>query len=755
MYDLHKLGWHSFQQLCHTIGGKVLGQTLESLADSNDGGRDGAFKGTWNPDGREDLEGSFVIQCKFTAKADGHLTPSGLAEEVEKAKALVQQGICDSYILMTNASITGTSNRKIRKMLEDVGVKHVRIFGASWLTRQIVENKRLRMLVPRVYGLGDLSEILDERAYAQAQAVLETMREDIAKVVITEAYNRAAEALNQNGFVLLIGEPAAGKTTIASLLAMVAVDNWDARTLVLDDPGQLIEHWNPHEPSQFFWIDDAFGVTQYEEALVYGWNRVLPRIQVMLDKGAKIVLTSRDYIYRRARNTLKDGAFPLLNESQVVIDVHELSSAERQQILYNHLKLGRQPVCFRSAIRPFLEDIAAHERFIPETARRLSDPLFTKSLNFKAYAIDTFVEEREQILRDIIRGLDADNRAALALIFMRQGRFESPIDLEPFEEEALRRLGSNLAGCSSALESMEGSLVQFSNLGDRSYWQFRHPTIGDAYAAILAENRDHLGIFVSGSDPEKLINQVTCGDVGIENATLIPKPLFSVVIDRLGKMTESTRYKSSGLARFEAKRRLLHFLASRCSVDFLQLYLQQHPELLDEVAQPGLMLDAVPEVPVAQRLHHLGILPDEYRQRFVETVISYAVDGDDGSALTDGSIKGFFTREEWLQFMTQVRTDLLPNLDRVRDNWEWNWDSDVAPDDWMYPLQHLLDGLSIEFNDDEDVVNLIDDQKSRIDSWIVNHHEDDDEREERLIGRVDIPIIQQGVRSIFDDIDAE
>ena len=152
MFDLHKLGWHSFQQLCHTIGGEILGQTLESFADSNDGGRDGAFKGKWNPDGHEDLEGYFVIQCKFTGQADGRLTPSTLLEEVDKAKALVQQGICDSYILMTNATISGTSHQRIVKMFENAGAKHVRIFEATWLTRQILENKRLRMLVPRVYG---------------------------------------------------------------------------------------------------------------------------------------------------------------------------------------------------------------------------------------------------------------------------------------------------------------------------------------------------------------------------------------------------------------------------------------------------------------------------------------------------------------------------------------------------------------------------------------------------------------------------
>lgn len=47
------------------------------------------------------------------------------------------------------------------------------------------------MLVPRVYGLGDLSQILDKRAYTQARAILESLREDLAKVVVTDAYRRA------------------------------------------------------------------------------------------------------------------------------------------------------------------------------------------------------------------------------------------------------------------------------------------------------------------------------------------------------------------------------------------------------------------------------------------------------------------------------------------------------------------------------------------------------------------------------------
>jgi hypothetical protein len=92
-------------------------------------------------------------------------------------------------------------------------------------------------------------------------------------------------------------------------------------------------------------------------------------------------MTSRDYIYNRARNDLKEGAFPLLQESRVVIDVRDLTTEEKQQILYNHLKLGKQDQPFRKAIKPHLVSIANHDRFVPETARRLSDPVFTTGIS--------------------------------------------------------------------------------------------------------------------------------------------------------------------------------------------------------------------------------------------------------------------------------------------------------------------------------------------------------------------------------------
>ena len=754
-YNLHSLGWNSFQQLCHTITTEILGQTVESYLDTHDGGRDGAFTGEWVASGQEDLSGPFVIQCKFTSRADYSIRPSDLCDEVDKAARLVERGICRSYLLMTNAGLSGNHAGEITELFKAVGVEYVRILGSTWICRQILENKRLRMLVPRVYGLGDLSQILDERAYAQARYILESMRDDLARVVVTDAYRKSANAINEHGFVLLIGEPASGKTTIASLLSIAALDQWDASILKLDDPGDVATHWNPDEPSQFFWLDDAFGVTQYEESLVRRWNHILPQIQAMLRSGAKIVMTSRDYIYNRAHKHLKDSAFPLLEESQVVIDVHDLSSEEREQILYNHIKLGNQDRSFRTEIKPHLQDVADHPRFIPETARRLGSRFFTKDLFIEATAISRFVEQREQLLQEILQSLDTDSTASLALVYMRNGRLESPIQLRPQERLALERLGGTIGGCVSALDALRGSLVRLSSATGQSAWQFTHPTVGDAYSATLAQNPEHLEIVIRGSEPERLIYEVTCGDMGFENATVVPEALFPLMIERLSDIKNSKAYKSAFLSAFGARGDLHSFLTYRCSKEFLSLYLHNDPDLLREVSHPGLYLSAMPEIPLAKHLQECGLLPEERRKTFVETVSEYALDGEDASALSDKGIRNIFTDDEYDELIQNLQFELLPRLETIWEEWEYNYSPSHSPEEYMEPHLEFLRTLSVEFREDQSALETINHQLWRTEDWIEDNQSESVDENPRQLEEVEATARPESGRSIFDDIDED
>src|SRR6202041_1530738 len=129
---------------------------------------------------------------------------------------------------------------------------------------------------------------------------------------------------------------------------------------------------------------------------------------------------------------------------------------------------------FRAEVKPYLPSIASRSRFVPETARRLSEPLFTAGLELNRYYLHEFVEKRELFLQEVLQGLDEHSKAALALIYMRNDSLESPIALGESEREAVERLGSSLGGCITALGSLNGSLVQHTHAEGAAVWRFKH-----------------------------------------------------------------------------------------------------------------------------------------------------------------------------------------------------------------------------------------------------------------------------------------
>lgn len=145
---------------------------VQSFSDSCDGGRDGAFPGKWLSRKGETYAGAFTVQCKFTAKADKVLKISDIKDELKKAKRLAARGLAANYFLLTNAKLKGIAEEEMREVFESIpGIKRFAAFGSDRISQIIRESSWLRMLVPRVYGLGDLGQILDERAYAQAQEI--------------------------------------------------------------------------------------------------------------------------------------------------------------------------------------------------------------------------------------------------------------------------------------------------------------------------------------------------------------------------------------------------------------------------------------------------------------------------------------------------------------------------------------------------------------------------------------------------------
>ncbi len=754
MYDLHLVGWRSFQDLCNALAREVLGQTALTYLPSNDQGRDGSFTGRWVRQNNEILEGEFVIQCKFTSKQNKNFTFSDFSLEINNVKELARQAICDIYIIMTNAGISARSEAKITKEFKNAGAKHVLICGYDYICQTIKERPRLRRMVPRVYGLGDLSQIIDERYYKQGQVMLESLKDELAKVVITESYNKAAKALERHNYVLIVGEPAAGKTSIASLLAMGALDQWQAATIKVSHAIDVKKHWNPDEPNQLFWIDDAFGATHYESPLAYRWNDIIMEIKTMINRGAKIVMTSRDYIYNAAKKDLKSNIFPLMNESQVVVNVHDLSIEEKRQMLYNHIKLGKQSVAYKKEIKPFLEAVAQSKRFIPETARRLSDPYFTNRLNLTSFSILKFVESQEGFLIDVIKDLDKDSKAALALVYMNNGRLVSPVNPSTSEDIAVSRMGSSIDRCIGALHAMSGSMVQIQIEDDQRYWNFKHPTIGDAFARYLVHEPELLEIYIYGSDTNKLFDQITCGNVNLEGATIVPQSLFYMVINKLANFTKSKNYKTEVFAIYFAKLELISFLGRRCSASFLKMYVENFPEIFKSISNPNLSGNVPREVELAWVLHKNKLLPEDIRRTIVLQIEKYALSGENIDFLKSEDIQSLFLSTELIALKDRIRTGLLKlPISDMTDLWKSKFRKDDDAEYHMYTLKSNLYLLQEHFPDLIDLEERIEEEIENIDNWVSDNSifEKLEEKDSMQADVVSQPRIE--TRSIFEDID--
>lgn len=746
-YELHSLGWKAFQQLCLSVAAEVWGQTVQGFFDSRDGGRDGAFYGSWTSKEGEIFTGSFTVQCKFSQKPSRTLTLAALADEEKKAARLASRGLADNYFLLTNMQLTGVADEEIRTAFEALpGLNRCRIYGVEQISQFIRESPRLRMLVPRVYGLGDLSQILDQRAYDQAQEILSSLGDDMNKFVMTDAFRAAARSIVDHGFVLLLGEPACGKSAIAAALALGAVDEWNCFTVKVRDPSEFVAAWNPKEEKQFFWIDDAFGATQLDWQMAIQWNSAFPHVRAAIRRGAKFVLTSRDYIYKNARNFLKESALPVIYDSQVVIRVEQLSKDEREQILYNHIRLGTQPTAFKRRLKPYLESVVvAHKRFSPEIARRLGHPAFTKNLTVNAPSLDDFVERPVPLLQEVIRTLDAESRAAIALVFMRGGWLSSPVTFRPEEQAALDLLGASPAGIRPALTALDGSLLIHVQQKGQYGWRAKHPTILDAFAALIAESRELMDIYLMGAPVRQLLSEIGCGGTRLAGLKVeVPPDRYDNLITRISD--------------FRAERRENHddinsFLAFRCGREFLRRYLEHEPEFMGRL-QVGSYFDAVSDVDVLNTLHAQGLLPEDQRIKHVANVRDLAIFTPDAGFL-DRDTVSFLTDLEVQDILDDVRTKFLPSLDDEIWNWKSNYSARQSPEDYFSPFELALEEFAKALANDAAAVSRINRGIESMNDAIaeIGGEERDDQDYGRYYPRAENGPTGPDQRSIFDDVD--
>jgi hypothetical protein len=666
----------------------VFARPVTFYAKARDGGQDGSFRGSILQSATSTEPRQSTIQTKHFSRAGVSLKLSNVAGERDKVRRLVRDGRAHDYVLMTNATVTAPEAKRIEDALRADGVVSPTILGRDWITKKIHENAKIRATVPRLYGLGDLSWIIDERAIAQALEVLSSLGNDMRCYVRTKAHLKAVDALLKYGFVLLIGEPAAGKSTIAANLALTAIDIDGCDVIRVTGPQDIVGHWNPREKNRFFWVDDAFGTTQYRPDSADAWNKVLPTMSAALRCGNRFVLTSRDYIWRQAQAHIKTQTFTPLLEGRVVIYAEDLTSEERERILYNHVKFGDQPTGMRRWMKPHLPTIAANKNFKPEIARRLGNTFFTRDLDRTTQGLMEFVDAPRRFLADVLGQLDPAAQAAIAVIFLNGGRIGSPITEDDTVRTIESTLGISCPKIKSAMDVLNGTLLMHIIEGGQPYWGYKHPTIADAYAEMIARRPELIEIYLRGAKITSILNEVVCGTRRVAGAAVrVPRKLFDLLSQRL---------------REASPRHSRLFLCTRTDAEFRAHHIAQDPRVLQDwlVFSNPLLED--PDCRFLLTLSNDGLMTETVRVAFVsrleEEIIHYA----DVTFLLDEEFSSFLGPDTHRELLRVARTRLLPNLADVMSGRATDCDAD-DPEAYFQTEFDSLDALQSLFPGDDAV----------------------------------------------------
>jgi hypothetical protein len=743
---LHTMGWRAFQDLCSQVCEVVLGRPVEIFREAQDGGQDAVFLMRSG----SDAPSIGTIQCKHTSEAGKALKVGDLSREIENVEELVRSGLADSYAFMTNMSVDAPVAAAMRARLRALGVRKPHIFGRHYIIRVVRSSARLRALVPQVYGLGDLTSIVDERLSEQSRALLDSWVPKLRTYVPTKSHRDAVNAISDHGVVLLLGNPSSGKSAIGAIVSTIASENRDNTVLALTSPRDFEAGWNPNDPGRFFWIDDAFGSNVLRDDYVQDWASAFSKLRAAINHGNRFLLTSRKHIYEGARRRLGQRNLAQFIDGSAVVDVGDLTFDEKAQILYNHVNFGGQSHSWRSSVKPHLAAVAAVENFLPGIAERLGDPNFTKGLAPRERSLVRFMEEPTEHLIDTVNALDDQLQAALMLVYVHQAGFAAS-DHDPVSAQAVAELtGYSITKIQDCFAELKGSFLKLA--GPR--WTFSHPTISDALTEIMRRKPHMMAALIRGAPVDTILGSFRCeGSPFIRDALVVPTALDDALVARLGRTPDERQRNWM----------LFNFLSYRASEVVFSKTLQQYPDLLRRSCWQTDPVGNDPQLVTYGRANRLGLLPNDLRLEAADRLEAAAYSALDVSFFEEEDMLRLFSPLRLVNIGMGLRTKILPSLENRIDEITSAADLDEESDSHFKKLLDVLDRVEA-IGVDAVAGALIDEARDQVRRSVETIEERQRERDEGDASDADwthivtakkeeAAVLSAATRSIFDDVD--
>ncbi|MGW1088476.1 nSTAND3 domain-containing NTPase [Streptomyces sp. NPDC002596] len=340
---------------------------------------------------------SIVIQCKHYLRGGRTALRRSIEKEATKWRDSRNVG---RYILATSVSMTVELKEFLVSALSPVlPVKEADILGQEDINALLSRHPQVELRQFKLWtsSAAVLSRIVHSGLWNRTEELLESIEKRAKFYVGTEHFNRVMQVLEEDQTCVITGSPGVGKSILAE---MTLLAHWKEQWQVVqisEDVKEGFEMWDPIRP-QIFYYDDFLGQTDIAETT--GKNedhriaQFVEKIRRADVKNKRFVLTTREQIFRHARE--RSDRIRRAESSLVPteVKVEDYSTYTKAHIFYNHLFFSDLPERSKRQLvneKKYL-GVIRHENYSPR--------LLEQVIRYKSQSLTVLLAALEKTLDD-------------------------------------------------------------------------------------------------------------------------------------------------------------------------------------------------------------------------------------------------------------------------------------------------------------------------------------------------------------------